>query len=121
MRADEAPVVEFQFACDKEVWIQDMLQHSLGCNTVFADIDDMGGATAFDTVTMHAKAIPAVDLDFTGWVCVDGSILNPSRKDKLQCMAEQTGASGGSFHGYQKFMGRHKPILGIGENVPWPN
>jgi site-specific DNA-cytosine methylase len=111
--------MELSFCCesnlDKLEWLKST--HS-ECARVFRDMAELGKTRAVNMLTNKMELVPPVDLFLAGFVCVDRSKLNRNRANNINCVQDNSGKTGTSFHICASYIETNLPPAILLENVP---
>ena len=73
--------------------------------------------SAVDALTGVMELVEGSDLCIGGWSCKSISALNARGKLNRSCCADVKGSTGITFEGIRQYVARHRPCLGLFENV----
>ena len=110
--------MELTFACelddDKAAWLQAAHPE---CNLIFRNVAELSRHRAWNRVSRDYDLVPPVDLWVAGFVCTDKSKLNRNSAANIDCIRNNTGASGTTFHYALAYLKACQPAAFLLENV----
>jgi len=91
------------FACENVGWKQDWIRHMFpaphGPAAIFDDIASLGFDRGYDVLSSCLVPADPVDLLVAGISCRDASLLSSRRSERLTCVADGSGTTGGTAAG----------------------